>query len=792
MTLHGIEQNGADLDVSIQGQEQDAHPRGGNVFTSVVDQRPSSSPLNVVFNNNAGDGIEGWGIGHVTLQNAITPTSELETELNAYIDEPAGDRIRRLCLEEGIASRFYGDAGDTELMGAQRPATLTSLLEECAATDLGILSESRDNVAVWYRTRTSIEGQSAKVDLDYSAGEVLGSPQLDRDDQGFANDITAKNNSGTEARAVLDDGSDLSISQPPVGAGRYATTHNVNADDTRLPDLASAVLTLSAVDEPRVGQLSIGFHQLAILADPALSDDLLALELGDKVDVSNMLPEALGVAGSLSQIVQGMRDLIAPYTHRVDWNTTPAAPWALPLLPAVGGGPAPDPFAFDDGRPGEYGDVSLREKWFWEYDRAYFEPRHSSASAAPTRQVWVSAAGGGNGLSQGSPTTIANYMASTGITPAAGDQVRFIGVGPHDITSGTERSLPATEADPIRFVRDDAGVIPVVQNSASGSSTWPFTDSEYLGFHGLDIDGNYPTHNNIWGLSGGQRFSSDTGLERCHHWDVWHCEIHDQAQNCFTFEGTNGNGAAADNRARFVHLFACDIHDSGQNPANNFSELTYFGSGSETNDHAHDIFLEACDLFDGPSGEAIDLKQENFNTHVVGCLIHNIRTESQGAIAAFFAADLYYRYNVMWDVDQTAGGNEGCGIWCSSIDGDYNIMHNIGATAIISSRLQRGTGGVRMKHFVGWNLEQTDVLGQGTLHFQNTSLFDEGNAPVIDFENATCISDDGDQGSHNAAAADFVGPLTGDAEATVGQPGSGFQLAASSSIPATAGALGQA
>ena len=445
---------------------------------------------------------------------------------------------------------------------------------------------------------------------------------------------------------------------------------------------------------------------------------------------------------------------------------------------------------FNNGAPGDYAvnDIADREDWYWNYDVDYFEPQHDPADDGPVRTVYVSASGTGNGLTSGTPTTLAKYLAADGITPTAGDQVRIQGVGPHDINSGTERSINGTADDPIRFVRDAAGTIPVIKNSANANSTWPFTDSSYLGFHGLDIDGDWPANNNIWGLSFGQRFGSDSGMKRCHHIDVWHCEIHDQAQNNLTFEGTNGGGA--DNKSHHLHVFACEIHHSGQDSNKTFSEPTYFGSGSDTSDHAHDVCLEATFIHNGPSGEAIDIKNDATDFYVVACKINNIRTESQGAIAAFKVADLYYHYCAMWDIDQTASGSEGCGIWCSSIDVDYAIMWNIGATAFISSRLQRGTLGVQVRHFTGWDLQQTANLGQGDLHFQNVSTFDEGNLPTIDFD-ATCISDDGDQGSVNAAASDFVGPTTGDAEATAGEPGSGFLLDSASSIAATAGALGK-
>ncbi len=480
---------------------------------------------------NGDSNIDDWAIGHVTLQRVKTLSTELATELNAHVGEKAGDRIRRLCDEEGIKCRIEGDPADTEAMGPQRPLTLMSLLEECANTDLGILHEARSARAVGYRTRASMQDQDtllppasaaptnwwstrsitstndptianqvsgspasvlgsgipdgpeepaislgnptlvvpdgtddylqlnvtptftpttgeltvifvgvwdsddttdssnrlvssesagsngllmhtsgtgmdfpkitvggatttvqvsppgtpslsngdvfavaaviddgtlaaylrgsglsatssitgvgtithsafhafarsfdkanpahssmrdimifdaalteAELDnttkwlinyyqtgqlaFDYEVGELASSPKLDRDDQGFANDVKVENWNGSTARAELNDGSALSVSEPPDGAGRYDSAYPVNASDSRLVDLAESILSLSAVDEPRVTDLAVALHYSALISNTELTDDVLEASLGDLITVSNNLPIALGI-----------------------------------------------------------------------------------------------------------------------------------------------------------------------------------------------------------------------------------------------------------------------------------------------------------------------------------------------------------------------------------------------------------------------------------------------------------------------------------------------------------------
>lgn len=319
-----VKVNGGSVDVTLLGQAEGESNAGGVIDTAAAVGTPGQVTLIRV---NSTEDADGWGFGHITLQNTETPSSELATELSAYDGETAADRIWRLCLEEGIATRIQGDPGESEQMGPQRSGTLIGLLQECADTDLGLLSDARDLVGVAYRTRASMVGQSAAVDFDYSGGELLGTPRLTRDDDGFANDVTITNANGTAARAVLDDGSVLSVSQPPVGAGRYPQSYRVNGQASRLATMATFRLGLTAVNEPRATRLATGFHLPAVAGSATLPAALLRMHLGDRVTVSANEAAVLG-SDKINQIVQGYQETIGHFEHSIGYLTSPSSPWA--------------------------------------------------------------------------------------------------------------------------------------------------------------------------------------------------------------------------------------------------------------------------------------------------------------------------------------------------------------------------------------------------------------------------------------------------------------------------------
>lgn len=98
-------------------------------------------------------------VGHVSVHDVITGIGTLGPALNAWRDEPAGRRIERLCLEEGIPFVGEGDLDDTAAMGPQGADNVLDILEDAANADGGILHETRDVIGLAYRTRHSMYNQ---------------------------------------------------------------------------------------------------------------------------------------------------------------------------------------------------------------------------------------------------------------------------------------------------------------------------------------------------------------------------------------------------------------------------------------------------------------------------------------------------------------------------------------------------------------------------------------------------------------------------------------------------------
>lgn len=325
--MFGVRQSGADLDIFCYTLDAGTDNEGG--FTQTISSVGAGSVTRIRLNKNrTGTDI---ALGHLTVETVLR-TGDLIDDLAAYDGETAAARIRRLCIEEGLDYRILGGIDDSVRMGPQPIASLVDLLQECADTDLGALYDSSERVAIGYRTGASIRNQP-EISFDYAAGQVDGLPDLDDDDQGFANDITVTNWDGSEFRAQILEGPD-SVFIPPSGAGRYEKPYSVNADNPdALEDHASARLSLHSVDEPRISRIRLDLAGLAIT--PTLRAQILALRIGDRINIQG-LPTTIHPA-DLAQIIQGWTEtLIPPFEHWLDLVTTPASPWDTGVIEGSG------------------------------------------------------------------------------------------------------------------------------------------------------------------------------------------------------------------------------------------------------------------------------------------------------------------------------------------------------------------------------------------------------------------------------------------------------------------------
>lgn len=115
----------------------------GYTFTAVHSGTVNSRTFGRVTRLTIGSstGLGQTAVGHVGLWTSALSDKVLWAAVDAFVGEPAGRRIERLCLEEGVPLAVVGDLDDTQPMGPQRAKKLTDLLDEAADVDGGILYE---------------------------------------------------------------------------------------------------------------------------------------------------------------------------------------------------------------------------------------------------------------------------------------------------------------------------------------------------------------------------------------------------------------------------------------------------------------------------------------------------------------------------------------------------------------------------------------------------------------------------------------------------------------------------
>ena len=335
-----LAQNGANIDWDLTTIE----PGEAGVTTGGTLNSRTKGQITRVW-VSVGGGITDTAIGHISVQPTITSVFDLDDQLNAYIGETPPARFYRLCQEENIPFRLVGTLTDGEPMGAQARSTLLELLEDCALTDGGIMFEPRDLFGLGFRTRKSLYNQAAAVALDYDQEEIAVPLEPVDDDQATRNDITVTRDGGSSARAVLATGP-LSILPPPNGVGDYSSSITIAAmSDQQLPDQASWRLRIGTVDEARYPLISVNLAHEALSSNEALSMAVRALEVGDRLTLSNLpswLPPEV-----VSQLVLGFDETLAKFAHDITVNCVPASPYQVAVYGTARYGPYASTLAED-------------------------------------------------------------------------------------------------------------------------------------------------------------------------------------------------------------------------------------------------------------------------------------------------------------------------------------------------------------------------------------------------------------------------------------------------------------
>lgn len=270
--------------------------------------------LSVYSNGTVGTG--GWPSAAATAEAA-----------QGYLGEFAGDRLARIAALAGYTLKTTGTAADTLPLGPQYTEDMLSQLRDAETTDMGILAEPRDRLGLSYRTHRSMFNQTARFTLDYTLGQIAPPFEPTDDDQLTRNDVTATRRDGDSFRWQETVGPQ-SISEPPTGVGRYKDSVTLNVEtDGQLPEVAGWLVHIGTLDEPRFPTVKINLARLAADGYTALVTQISALDLGDRLTITNL--DAISIYDDLQLLDLGYTETLNAFTWELLLNCVPASPYEV-------------------------------------------------------------------------------------------------------------------------------------------------------------------------------------------------------------------------------------------------------------------------------------------------------------------------------------------------------------------------------------------------------------------------------------------------------------------------------
>ena len=252
----------------------------------------------------------------------VPDVADFWSAVQGYAGELAADRIERVCEIGGIPAMIIGDNADTMPLGPQFSESKLTQLRDAEQADMGILGEPRGQFGLAYRTRASMVGQTPALTLSYASGHLVPPFEPTDDDQLTKNDVTATRRDGDSVRVSKLDGP-LSVSEPPLGVGRYHDQMEYNvASDALLEGVAAWQVNLGTVNQARYPSVTVDLGNLVAFGLDAAAR---AVKYGDLIVIEDM--EELGVYEPVRLLVLGGGETVSEggYKHLITWNCAPYA-----------------------------------------------------------------------------------------------------------------------------------------------------------------------------------------------------------------------------------------------------------------------------------------------------------------------------------------------------------------------------------------------------------------------------------------------------------------------------------
>jgi hypothetical protein len=280
----------------------------------------------VVFRGSAAaTAAGGLSVAHIFQHPGDLPfvSTNFARAAYAYIGELATNRFIRLTGALNVAGTTVGFTGTSTEMGAQLPATLVDLLEDCAQVEDGILLEERDDMAISLMTRSAMYNQMVVV-LDIDAGHLSAPLDPTDDDQATRNDVTVSRPNGAFAVSVQETGP-LNVNPPeddPDGVGVYDESPEINlGSDDLLQPAANWRRSRGTLVDSRYPSMRADLTASTYRDDSAKASEVSSLDSGRMINLIN--PEVSPDASE--QLVQSYREQLDQYEWEMTFVTTPGA-----------------------------------------------------------------------------------------------------------------------------------------------------------------------------------------------------------------------------------------------------------------------------------------------------------------------------------------------------------------------------------------------------------------------------------------------------------------------------------
>ncbi|MFX4294108.1 hypothetical protein [Streptomyces bohaiensis] len=290
-------------------------------------------------------GTPAWHLGHLSVWSVQGETAYLTpgtwpAALGRLVS-PAGlprqaarDALVRHAAAVDVPVTVTGTS--TDRLGPYPPGTALDVVRAVEETELGLLTEERDALALAYRTRETRYGRTPDLELDWRDGVLADPFDSEDDDKALANLVTTRRREGSEATHEVTTGP-LSTAPAPAGVGVYEDSVDlIVADDEQLPGHAAWRAHLGTWDGLRVSRVSLDLRQGRLAPH---RDAILALDTGSVVRIAGA---PLDIAGGapIDLEVLGYTEVISQTEHRIELACAPAGGWTVGGV-AGGGDAAP-------------------------------------------------------------------------------------------------------------------------------------------------------------------------------------------------------------------------------------------------------------------------------------------------------------------------------------------------------------------------------------------------------------------------------------------------------------------